>query len=172
MPNININTTQKYLDKVSKRTKLLSKPIEDTSNKNKTEFIFFSLQKQTFAIPSLYAIEVVTEFSLQEFEFLPKFLKGLINVRGNVIPVNDLSNLIFEQPLKKNYEVIRIKYRNIDTSFAVDEVNNTDLVFNDLIVNNTTYKYTKNCIKNDDGTYTPILDLQAFFSDEGIIVNE
>lgn len=176
MSKITIKFDNSISDNVLKRTNNLAKVLDDTSNTNKTEFVFFKLQNVNFAIESRYATEVIFENNLQEFSFFPSFIKGIINVRGSVIPINDLSELIFEKPLGNIYEIIRIKYKNIDTSFAVDTVIKTDFIFNDLILNQTTeenkYKYTKNIIKLQKSDECYVIDLQSFFSDEKIIIKE
>ena len=49
---------------------------------DKTEFIIFSIQNTDFAIDSRYLVEVISDFSLQSFSFLPSFIKGIVNVKG------------------------------------------------------------------------------------------
>lgn len=176
MSKITIKFDNSLSDNVLKRTNNLARVLDDTSNVNKTEFVFFTIQNVIFAIESKYSTEVIFESSLQEFSFFPSFIKGMLNIRGSVIPVNDLSKLIFEKPLDDNYEIIRIKYRNIDTSFAVDNVVKTEFIFNDLITtqdnNKSAYRYTKNIIKVEKSIDCYVIDLQAFFSDEKIIIKE
>ncbi|MEK7432617.1 MAG: chemotaxis protein CheW [Cyanobacteriota bacterium] len=171
MPKININLDNIGSDKLLKRTRFLSKEIDDQSNKDKTEFIIFSIQNTDFAIDSRYLVEVISDFSLQSFSFLPSFIKGIVNVKGNVIPVNDLSFLIFDKTQINDYEIIRIKYKNIDTAIAVDFVKKIDFIFNNCISNTEKYKYTRNMIEIDNNLIY-ILDLQAFFNDESIIIND
>lgn len=175
MSKIIIETDQKSFDKILKRTINLSKEIELNSNKNRSEYIFFKLNNIDFAIDSNYLVETIFSFSIQDFPFLPNFIKGLINIRGNVIPVNDLSLLIFDKALEDKFEIVRVKYRNIDTSLAINSIEKIDFVYNDLIFSSNdikTPKYTKKIIKNNNSAPVYILDLHSLFSDEKLIIKE
>ena len=75
MSKITIKFDNSLSDNVLKRTNNLARVLDDTSNVNKTEFVFFTIQNVNFAIESKYSTEVIFESDLQEFSFFPKFHK-------------------------------------------------------------------------------------------------
>ncbi|MFN8672029.1 MAG: chemotaxis protein CheW [Candidatus Sericytochromatia bacterium] len=174
MSNIIVKIEDYQKEKFSKRNSLLSKKIlEDT--KDKTEFILFSINENNFALESKYLIEVITEFYLYEYEFLPNFLKGIINIRGKVIFVNDLSYLIFEDKNIQKGEIIRIKYKNIDTGFFINNINKIEYIsennFSLISKNNNKYKFTKKSILINNKLFF-LLDLDSLFLDEKLVIND
>ncbi|MEO5368431.1 MAG: chemotaxis protein CheW [Magnetococcus sp. WYHC-3] len=55
-----------------------------------TQFLTFQLGGETFAIPIAHVREVLKPPDITGIPGAPAFIRGVINVRGNVIPVVDL----------------------------------------------------------------------------------
>ncbi|MBF0107717.1 MAG: purine-binding chemotaxis protein CheW [Magnetococcales bacterium] len=62
-----------------------------------TQFLTFQLGAETFAIPIANVREVLKMPDMTAIPGSPEFLRGVINVRGNVVPVVDLKRK-FGQP--------------------------------------------------------------------------
>ena len=54
------------------------------------EYITFSLNEETYAFDVLHVQEIIELTSVTKVPHLPEYLKGVINLRGTIIPVIDL----------------------------------------------------------------------------------
>lgn len=54
------------------------------------KYLTFSLGKETYGIPIVSVKEIIGIISITEVPKTPKFIKGVINLRGNIIPLLDL----------------------------------------------------------------------------------
>ena len=61
---------------------------EDDAQKDK--FLTFQIAEEEFAIPIGHVIEIVGIQKITEVPDMPDFVKGVINLRGKVIPVMDV----------------------------------------------------------------------------------
>jgi purine-binding chemotaxis protein CheW len=57
----------------------------------RTQYLAFTLGKETFAMDIRFIKEVIQYGSLTEVPLMPPFIRGVINLRGSVVPVIDLS---------------------------------------------------------------------------------
>jgi purine-binding chemotaxis protein CheW len=55
------------------------------------QFLTFYISKELFAVSILHIKELIEYDSVTDIPMMPKFIHGVINLRGNVIPVVDLS---------------------------------------------------------------------------------
>ncbi|HHO76459.1 MAG TPA: chemotaxis protein CheW [Deltaproteobacteria bacterium] len=60
------------------------------SNGISTQFVTFALGEQTYGIPIMKLNEIIAYQQLTTIPNLPGFIKGVLNLRGLVIPVIDL----------------------------------------------------------------------------------
>ncbi len=56
------------------------------------EFVTFSLNNEMYAISALNVQEIIELTSITKVPHLPYYFKGVINLRGNIIPVVDLKH--------------------------------------------------------------------------------
>ena len=54
------------------------------------KFLTFKLNQEEYAIPILKIKEIIGMMPITQVPRLPKFIKGVINLRGKIIPVIDL----------------------------------------------------------------------------------
>lgn len=57
---------------------------------DKAQYLTFALEKETFAIGILAIKEIIEYGHLTEVPMMPEFIRGVINLRGAVVPVVDL----------------------------------------------------------------------------------
>lgn len=69
-------------------TETASPPIERAGQK---QYLTFLLGRERYAMPTGCVREVIGFSSLTEVPMMPGFLRGVVNVRGSVVPVIDLS---------------------------------------------------------------------------------
>ena len=56
----------------------------------KERFLTFRSADLTFAVNTKYVIEIITNHAITTLPMVPEYIKGIINLRGNVIPVIDI----------------------------------------------------------------------------------
>ena len=59
-------------------------------NMNQNKFLLFELCSENYAIPILSAREIIQMMEITHIPKAPPFITGVINLKGNIIPVIDL----------------------------------------------------------------------------------
>ncbi|ABA89602.1 scaffold protein CheW associated with MCPs of class 36H [Syntrophotalea carbinolica DSM 2380] len=62
--------------------------VEEDTQKDK--YLTFSLAEEVYAIDICYVIEIIGILKITKVPDMPPFIKGVINLRGKVIPVMDV----------------------------------------------------------------------------------
>ncbi len=78
----------------------------------------FYIGKNLYAIESSRVVEVIPRVSYREVSYVPKYVTGVFNYRGAIVPVIDLCQLI-RGSLSRDYlstRVMMISYRSVDGS--------------------------------------------------------
>lgn len=109
---------------LKKRAEKLAESVSVTEVLNEIEVIEFSLSGETYAISTSFLKEVFHMKEITPVPLTPAFVKGIINLRGNIISVLDLK-VIFElaNGTISNYDRLII-LQDGDMTFAVlaDEI--------------------------------------------------
>ncbi len=94
---------------------------EDTQ---KDRFLTFSLGKESYAIDIKYVVEIVGIQAITEIPQLPKYVRGIINLRGNIIPVLDVRLRFKKEPKEYNDRtcVIVVNIKELSMGLIVDSV--------------------------------------------------
>ena len=140
------------------------------------EVIAFTLATETYGIESAFVREV---YPLREFTSLPgvpSYIFGIINVRGQILPVVDLKKFfnLPEKGLGELNKVIILRNRQMEFGILADVVNGTQTIaVEDILVAPPTItgigeKYFKGVTKE----HIIILDAENILNDEKIIVNQ
>ncbi|GEM_PF-603575 len=93
-------------------------------NKTAELYINFSLSGKNYAIPAEKIIEIVQLPALTTLEKVPEYIVGLLNLRGNIISVIDLS-IILGLPRKKystDQQILIVDIEDKKTGIIVDSV--------------------------------------------------
>lgn len=87
-------------------------------------YLTFSLGKESFGIEIKYVTEIIGIQEITEVPELPDYIKGIINLRGKIIPVMDVRLRFKKKP--KEYSdrtcVIVIDVRDVAVGLIVDTV--------------------------------------------------
>ena len=54
------------------------------------KLLTFTIGEKAFAVDADYVVEIINVFSITHFPLLPDYIKGVINLRGQIIPVLDM----------------------------------------------------------------------------------
>lgn len=95
--------------------------MERIKNKHKNVFLSFRLGKETFAVSVKKVLEVLQRQHITEVPDVPVFIKGVINFRGDILPIcdarikfnissnsNEEKNVIIVLDLENNGHTMRI----------------------------------------------------------------
>lgn len=64
--------------------------LEEEEDTQKGRFLTFSLEEESYGIEIKYVTEIVGIQAITQVPELPGYLKGIINLRGKIIPVMDI----------------------------------------------------------------------------------
>ena len=94
---------------------------EDTQ---KSRYLTFSIGKETYGVEIKYVIEIIGIQTITEIPELPEYIKGIINLRGKIIPVMDVRIRFKKEPIEYNDRtcVIIVDINDISIGLIVDKV--------------------------------------------------
>jgi purine-binding chemotaxis protein CheW len=97
---------------------------EDLENEGLMQLVGFEVGKEIFGVDILMVREIIRSAPITPVPNSPEFVEGVINLRGDIIPVIDLRkrlNLFTEEMQKKNWILI-LDIEGSVTGFVVDMV--------------------------------------------------
>ena len=106
---------------------------EDTQ---KGKYLTFNLGKEVFGIEIKYVTEIIGLQPISEVPEVPDFVKGIINLRGKIIPLIDLRLKFKKEPVEYNDRtcIIVIDIDNTSVGLIVDQVAEVLNIDDDMIV--------------------------------------
>ena len=109
----------------SKNGELEEVLVESDANKNPSnQFLSFSIENINLAIPIEQVREVIEEYGVTPIFNVPALLRGLINLRGNVIACLDIATEIGlnQKPLTMTTKYLIISYQDSTIALCADVV--------------------------------------------------
>lgn len=64
--------------------------VKDLENRGEKKYLMFYLNEENYGIPILQVNEIIGVMDITPIPRTPNFMKGIINLRGKIIPVMDL----------------------------------------------------------------------------------
>lgn len=86
------------------------------------QVIVFSLNEKLFAIPTNKVSEITKSMPLIKVPNAPDWVEGLINLRGNVVTIINLSKILFIEDKLCYNSIIILNYEDDLLGLLVDEV--------------------------------------------------
>jgi len=124
---------------------VLDEAMETAEDTQKGKFLTFSVGRESYGIEIKFVTEIIGIQDITEVPELPNYVRGIINLRGKIIPVIDV-RLRFKKELKKY---------NDRTCIVVIDIKETSV---GLIVDNVA-----EVIKIDDSNIVPPPDIKTGF---------
>jgi purine-binding chemotaxis protein CheW len=164
-----------------KRAEALSKAITFKElESEKIDFLCFSVNNVNYAIEKTYTEELHLSVTPTKIPCTPTFIKGIVNIRGEILSVTDISLFLGNKPIQErsSYPMIRIKSKDrpsgkLEFGFVVDEIDdilsltNTDIYQNVVSGNSQIEKFLKGLTRD----MVHILNMEKILNDE-IIIDE
>lgn len=142
---------------------------EDTQ---KDKYLTFTLSKESYGIDIRYVTEIIGLQEITEIPELPEYVKGIINLRGKIIPVMDVRLRFRKEP--RAYDdrtcVIVVDIKDISVGLIVDSVSEVITIPEEDVVKpprmNKDFKnrYIKNIGKAEDNVKL-IIDCEKLLTD-------
>lgn len=104
-----------------KTEQLMTAEKEDTQ---KNQFLTFSLDNEYYGIEISNVIEIIGIQSVTQMPELPDYIKGIINLRGKIIPVMDV-RIRFKKPQQEYTDrtcIIVVDIKDVSIGLIVDSV--------------------------------------------------
>lgn len=144
--------------------------IEDTQ---KGRYLTFIIGKEVYGIEIKYVTEIINMQKITEVPELPDYIKGIINLRGKIIPVMDVRLRFRKEPKEYNDRtcIVVVDIEDISVGLIVDSVAEVISINDDDIVpppdTNTGFnnKYIKGIGKVGDDVKL-LLDCGKLLTDE------
>jgi purine-binding chemotaxis protein CheW len=83
--------------------------------------LLFTLGEQILAIDAKCVKEILNPFVLKWVPFTPKFLAGVVNLRGDIVTVFDMGTLQGKESSEEESEIIVLKYEDMKCGLLVDK---------------------------------------------------
>ncbi|WP_026888568.1 chemotaxis protein CheW [Clostridium beijerinckii] len=98
--------------------------IENKEDTQKDKYLIFSIGQECYGIDIKYVIEIIGVEPITEIPEVPKYIRGVINLRGKIIPVMDVRVKLKKE--EKEYDdrtcIIVVQIENIDIGLIIDKV--------------------------------------------------
>lgn len=147
--------------------------LEEDTQKNK--YLTFTLGKDSFGIEILFVTEIIGIQQITDVPDLPEYIKGIINLRGKIIPVMDVRSRFKKEPREYDERtcIIVVDIGEISIGLIVDRVSEVlDIPEESVspppkVSKNTQNKYVKGIGKIGEDVKL-ILDCEKLLSEEEI----
>ncbi|KMT21009.1 chemotaxis protein CheW [Clostridium cylindrosporum] len=108
--------------------------IEEDTQKGK--FLTFILGKEVFGVEIKYVTEIIGMQKVTSIPEVPRFVKGIINLRGKIIPVIDVRLKFNKEEAEYNDRtcIIVVELCNISVGLIVDNVEEVITIPEDSII--------------------------------------
>ena len=105
-------------------TDIVENTMETEEDTQKNRFLTFSLDNGSYGIDIKYVIEIIGIQSITEIPELPDYVRGIINLRGKIIPVMDVRLRFKKEPKEYNDRtcVIVVDMSEVSIGLIVDSV--------------------------------------------------
>ncbi|PJZ45768.1 chemotaxis protein CheW [Leptospira brenneri] len=93
------------------------------------QYLTFLISEELFGLGILYIKEIIEFESVTHVPMMPDYIPGVINLRGNVVPVIDLNARFYKKKTETNRKTciiiteINVENEIIDVGLLVDAVN-------------------------------------------------
>ncbi len=148
--------------------------------KNKTEdieqLVGFVVGEEEFAVPILSIQEIIKPIEWTKVPFVPDYILGVFNLRGNVLPLIDL-RIKFgasSADIDENTRFIVMKIKNEDVAFIIDRLTSAlRIPKKNILPPPDTYSNEDEIIEGvgrlDDGRIITILKIDNIIKREEIV---
>lgn len=123
-------------------SEILKEVIDEEEDTQKGKYLTFLLGNQVFGFEIKFVTEIIGIQPITPVPEVPDYVKGIINLRGKIIPVIDVRLKFKKEPLEYNDRtcIIVIDIQNVSIGLIVDNVAEVLTITDENIVPPPDYK--------------------------------
>lgn len=156
---------------------VIDNSVELEEDTQKDRYLTFSICKESYGIEIKYVTEIIGIQAITEVPELPEYVKGIINLRGKIIPVVDVRLRFKKEPKEYNDRtcVIVVDINDIFLGLIVDSVSEVltipekDIVDPPQMNKGFNNRYIKKIGKVENGTKL-LLDCERLITEDELEV--
>ncbi len=153
----------------------VNEELQSVNKTTKKQYLLFLSGKELYAIEALKAQEIVEYSEVTKIPMMNSFVKGVTNIRGNIVPVIDLLDRfdLGKTSIGKKTSIVVTNYMDnedisqigiiIDEVYEVDMISNSDLRAAAEFGSKVDAKFIQNMGKYNN-EYIPILNTQTILN--------
>ena len=162
-------------DVIKKQQQMISEPEKDTTEEVE-QLVGFVVGEEEFAVPILSIQEIIKPIEWTKVPFVPDYILGVFNLRGNVLPLIDLRKKFgaSSADIDENTRFIVMKIKGEDVAFIIDRLTSAlRIPKKNILPPPDTYSNEDEIIEGvgrlDDGRIITILKIDNIIKREEII---
>ncbi len=154
---------------------VIQEEFEQEEDTQKGKYLTFSMGNETYGMEIRYVTEIIGIQPITEVPELPNYIRGIINLRGKIIPVMDVRLRFKKEYLEYNDRtcIVVIDTNDMSIGLIVDSVSEVLAISENEIVappdiNKNSQKYIK-AIGKTGSEVKLLLDCEKLLSDNEIV---
>lgn len=118
------HATESLQDILNRRAESLAAEQQETAAEDVVSLLLFALNDEWYAVPIESVREIYNEYLVTPVPCVPQFILGVINIRGEIVSVTDVKQLLRLPPAeaRQNLPVIVVGNDTCGTALVVDEI--------------------------------------------------
>ena len=162
-------------DVIKKQQQMINEPEEDKTE-DVEQLVGFLVGEEEFAVPILSIQEIIKPIEWTKVPFVPDYVLGVFNLRGNVLPLIDLRRKfgVPDSDIDENTRFIVMKIKGEDVAFIIDRLTSAlRIPKKNILPPPDTYSNEDEIIEGvgrlDDGRIITILKIDNLIKREDIV---
>lgn len=134
--------------------------VEQSPDGEMLQFLIFNSDDLLFGANVEYVVEIITNHVITDLPMVPDYVRGILNLRGQIIPVIDI-RLRLGKPSKEDCIIIVLNVNGTQIGISVDSVAQMISIPKDHILpapSNNTQKLISGLYSLQDGSTMMVLD--------------
>lgn len=172
---IRMNPQQRAV--LEKRTRLLAQATDalvSTREQESIECLLFTSGGVQYGIEKDYVLELHRDIIPLPLPCVPDFVKGIVNIRGSILSVNDLGLFLGNEALKSAhyYAMFQLRYEDLKIGVLAESVDDiVQIALEDIHhLESPNQKRLQKYLHGVTSKMVNILDGRAILSDQGLLV--
>jgi purine-binding chemotaxis protein CheW len=172
----NILNNQKAVEVLKQRAQALAVQEEEAEDKNKkSTYLCFSLSQELYCLPVEAVVEIQPAGRITPIPHTPPWYAGIVNIRGSILPVISLAELIgLKAEASSKSQMVIVSYKNYKLCFltgavkGLKEIDHSELKIEASLTNMVNNEF----IRGIANSQFIVLDIEALLRSQKLIVKE
>lgn len=143
---------------------LLDNNAVNEDNDNIKSFLTFIANGLTYGVDTIHVVEIITDYSIRPLPMVPDYIKGIINLRGQIIPIIDFRLRLGSMNSQESISTVILQVDSTTIGMMVDSVSQVldiDLSHSQPIPVESRQELTNGMVSLEDGTVILLLNYEA-----------